>query len=124
LLKYLLIVSGGGLGALARYLVGTTIMARFGGRFPVGTFVINVSGSFLIGLLMTLFTGNLRSDPAWRMFLVVGCLGGYTTFSSFEWELLASVREGGYWIAFLNAIGSLVFGFLAVWLGTRAASLG
>ncbi len=122
MLKYLLIAAGGGLGALVRYLVGTAIMERFGGRFPLGTVVINITGSFLIGVLMTLFTGSLRFDPAWRLFLVVGVLGGYTTFSSFEWETLASFREGGYWIAFLNAFGSVVLGFLAVWLGAMLAS--
>jgi CrcB protein len=121
LLKYILIAAGGGTGALARYLVGTAIMERFGGRFPLGTVLINISGSFLIGLLMTLFTGSLRFDPNLRLFLVVGVLGGYTTFSSFEWETFTSVREGGYWIAFLNVVGSVALGFVAVWIGAMLA---
>ena len=80
---YLVVLAGAGLGGLARYIAGTWIMARYGGRFPLGTFVINVSGSFLIGVLMTLLTERLQPHPQWRLFLVVGILGGYTTFSSF-----------------------------------------
>jgi len=122
LLKLVLVTVGGGAGALARYLIGTAIVERFGGRFPLGTMVINISGSFLIGLLMTLFTSSLRFDPNWRLFLVVGVLGGYTTFSSFEWETFTSVRAGDWWIALANALGSVVAGFFAVWLGALAAS--
>ena len=82
--KYLVILFGGGAGSLARFLVGTAIMNRYTGRFPLGTFAINVSGSFLIGVLMTLLTDRLSPHPNWRLGLVVGFLGGYTTFSNFE----------------------------------------
>lgn len=77
---------GGGTGALARYVAGSAIMARFGGRFPLATLVINVTCSLLIGLPMTLPTERFHLDPRWRMALVIGFPGGYTTFSSFEWE--------------------------------------
>src|SRR5215472_2346965 len=70
--KYLMVLVGGGIGSLARYILGTAISARVGGRFPLGTFVINVTGSFLIGLLMTLFTERLQLHPDWRLLLVVG----------------------------------------------------
>ena len=95
-MKYLLIVLCGGAGSLARYLVGTAVAVRYGSRFPWGTLAVNVTGSFLIGLIMTLLTERVAVSPNWRFALVVGFLGGYTTFSSFEWETFAAVREGAF----------------------------
>jgi CrcB protein len=115
--RYLLILLGGGGGSLARYVAGSAIMTRFGSRFPLGTMAVNVTGSFLIGLLMTLFTERWQPHPNWRLLLVVGFLGGYTTFSSFEWETFSAVREGGFWIGLANVVGSVAFGYAAVWLG-------
>jgi CrcB protein len=120
-LKYLLIVIGGGGGALARYVAASAIMTRFGGKFPMGTLVINVTGSFLIGFLMTMLTERLKVDPAWRLLLVVGFLGGYTTYSSFEWETYSTVRDGGLWTGMLNVVSSVVLGYIAVWLGSILA---
>jgi CrcB protein len=120
-MKYLLILVGGGTGSLARYATGTAITSRFAGRFPVGTMVVNVTGCFLIGLIMTLLTERLQPHPYWRLALVVGFLGGYTTFSSFEWETFSSVREGGFWIGLGNVVGSVVLGYAAVWLGALLA---
>ena len=115
--KYLFVLFGGGAGALARYIVGTEIAQRTGLRFPpLGTMVINITGSFLIGLLMTLLTQRL-ANPNWRLLLVVGFLGGYTTFSSFEYETLQAVESGAMWMGLLNVVGSVVLGYLAVWLG-------
>jgi CrcB protein len=102
---------------MARYALGTWVMARSGGRFPLGTFLINVSGSFLIGLLMPLFSERLPPHPNWRLFLVVGVLGGYTTFSAFEYETLQAVRDGERWMGLLYMTGSVALGYLAVWLG-------
>jgi len=113
----MVVLAGAGLGGLARYVLGTWIMTRYGGRFPLGTFAINISGAFLIGVLMTLFTERLNPHPHWRLFLVVGVLGGYTTFSSFEYEALQSVRDGERWIGLLYVAGSVLLGYLAVWLG-------
>ena len=115
--KYLIVVFGGGVGSLARYIVGTEIARRAGARFPpLGTMVINITGSFLIGLLMALLTQRL-ANPNWRLLLVVGFLGGYTTFSSFEYETLQAVQSGAIWMGMLNVVGSVVLGYLAVWLG-------
>lgn len=113
-------MAGGAAGSLARYAAGTAIMTRFGGSFPLGTLAVNVTGSFLIGLLMTLFTEYLP-HPYWRLLLVVGFLGGYTTFSSFEWETYSAVREGGFWIGALNVAGSVLLGYAAVWVGAALA---
>lgn len=102
---------------MARYVLGAAIAARAGGRFPLGTLVINVTGSFLVGLLMALFTERLQPHPNWRLLLVVGFLGGYTTFSTFEYETFRAVQDGGKWIGLLNVVGSVVLGYIAVWIG-------
>lgn len=120
--KYLVVLSGAGIGGLARYLLGTWIMAKYGGRFPLGTFLINVSGSFFIGVFMTLLTERLQPHPNWRLFLVVGVLGCYTTFSSLEYETLQAFRDGERWMGLLYVSGSVLVGFLAVWLGALAAA--
>ena len=121
MIRYLLVVIGGGTGALARYVAASAIMTRFGGKFPLGTLVINVTGSFLIGFLMTMLTERFKLDPNWRLLLVVGFLGGYTTFSSFEWETYSSVREGGLWTGMLNVVSSVMLGYVAVSLGSMLA---
>jgi CrcB protein len=116
-MKYCLILVAGGIGSLARYLTASVVTARWGAKFPWGTLVVNVTGCFLIGLIVTLLTERFQPHPNWRLTLVVGFLGGYTTFSSFEWETFAVVREGGYWIGLANVVGSVVLGYLAVWTG-------
>lgn len=120
--KYLVVLTGAGLGGLARYVAGTWIMEKYGGRFPLGTFVINVTGSFLIGVLMTLLTERWQPHPNWRLFLVVGVLGGYTTFSSFEYETYQAVRDGAQWIGLLYVLGSVILGYFGVWLGAVLAA--
>src|SRR6478609_5870995 len=112
---------GGGVGSLARYVAGTLITSSFASLFPLGTMVVNVTGSFLIGLLMTLLSERLP-HPHWRLLLVVGFLGGYTTFSSFEWETFSAVRGGGFWIGLANVTGSVTLGYAAVWLGATLAT--
>ncbi len=115
-------IFGAGLGGLVRYVVGAAIMERYGGRFPLGTVVINITGSFLIGFLMTLFTDRLQLHPNWRLLLVTGFLGGYTTFSSFEYETLQAIRSGNPLVAGANVLVSVFVGFVAVWLGALIAS--
>jgi fluoride exporter len=115
--RYLVVLAGAGLGGLARYVAATWIMVKYGGRFPLGTFLINITGCFLIGVLMTLLTERLHPHPNWRLFLVVGVLGGYTTFSSFEYETYQAVRDGARWMGMLYMTGSVVLGYAGVWLG-------
>ena len=119
--KYLVVLSGAGLGGLARYLASTWIIGKYAGRFPLGTFVINLTGSFLIGVLMTLLTERWQPHPNWRLFLVVGVLGGYTTFSSFEYETYQAVRDGARWIGLLYVTSSVLLGYFGVWLGAALA---
>jgi CrcB protein len=119
--KYLVVLAGAGLGGLARYVAITWIISRYNGRFPFGTLIVNVSGSFLVGVLMTVLSRYL-DHPNWRLFLVVGILGGYTTFSSFEYEIYRSVEDGARWSALLYLTGSVVLGYLGVWMGAVLAA--
>lgn len=116
--KCLYVLAGGGVGSLARYLLGRAVVQWFpAGPFVLGTFIVNVSGSFLIGLLMTLMVERLRLAPPWRLVTVVGFLGGYTTFSSFEYDAYLATRSGHAWVALLYLVASVVCGYGAVWLG-------
>ncbi len=116
-MNILLIGIGGFLGAIARYGVALWIGQRWGRSFPFGTFVINISGSFLIGLLMSLFTERFMVNPQWRLLFVVGFLGAYTTFSTFEYETGALLKDGEWLVATLNVVLSVVVGFAALKLG-------
>jgi CrcB protein len=113
----LIIGIGGFLGAITRYGAAVWIGQRWGRSFPLGTFVINVSGSFLIGLLMTLLAERFMVNPQWRLMLVVGFLGAYTTFSTFEYETGALLKDGEWMIALLNVVLSVILGFAALKLG-------
>lgn len=120
-MRYLCVLGGGAVGSLLRYLAGIAIMSRWTGRFPFGTFLINVTGSFAIGVLATLLADV--TNPLWRPLLITGLLGGYTTFSSFEWETLSAARGGAGGIAWLYLAGSVALGYLACWLGVAVAGL-
>lgn len=118
----MLVLAGAGIGGVLRYAAGIWVMQRTGGSFPWGTFLVNLSGSFLIGLIMTLLTERFAPHPNIRLFLVVGVLGGYTTFSSFEYETLQAVRSGERWMGLMYVLGSVVLGYAAVWLGSALAA--
>lgn len=111
----LLVGAGGFLGAIVRFLIGIGLTGRIGSAFPWATFLINVSGSFVLGLFLTLLPGRSLS-PALRLFFAVGFLGAYTTFSTFEFE---SASLGFSWVALANLVGSVVAGYAAVQLGIR-----
>ena len=111
------------LGANARYFVGLWAAERLGTLFPYGTFVVNVTGSFLIGLFLALLADRLLADPAWRLILVTGFCGGYTTFSTYSFEAVGLIRDGAYAMAALYVVGSVGLGLAAVVAGTAAARL-
>lgn len=114
---------GGAVGAITRYMFGLWIAERLGTSFPWGTMVINITGSLLIGLILTVLTDKVVADPAWRLLLVVGFLGGYTTFSSYTFEVLALANAGEWIFALAYVLGSNVIGLLAVVLGAMVAHL-
>jgi len=118
--RYLVVMIGAAAGGLARYAIGTAIMQRFGGRFPLGTLVVNVTGCFLIGVLMTMFADRPAAHPNWRLLLVTGVLGGYTTFSSFGWETYQALRDNAL-AGLANVALSVILGLLAVWCGASLA---
>jgi CrcB protein len=119
--KYFLIAAGGALGSVARYWVGAGIGSRMGTRFPYGTFVINLTACIIIGFSLTYLGRRLELSPAWRYFIPVGFIGAYSTFSTYEWETLSTLRAGAFALAALYALGSLVLGLVATWLGTVLA---
>lgn len=118
MLRTLLIVGTGGfIGSVLRYLVHIFVDKDLSSSFPWGTFVANIAGSFIIGVIFALAEkGNVLSSE-WRIFLAVGICGGFTTFSSFSYNNLTMLREQAYASFFLNAGGSLFFGILAVYAG-------
>ena len=116
--KLLLIGLGGALGSIARYLLGGWIQR---GTIPIETLVINVTGCLAIGFLATLFTGPSALREEYRVAILVGVLGGYTTFSTFGFDTFKLINEHQYWYAALNVLLSNVLGLGAVWLGARLA---
>jgi len=123
LLKYVMVGLGGFVGAIARFWVGVYIANRMGTRFPYGTFVINISGSFIIGLVITVLAERSSLSPNWRYLIPIGFVGAYTTFSTFEFETLRAIQDGQIAIGMLNVFGSVIAGFIAVWLGVITAKL-
>jgi CrcB protein len=117
LLKYLMVGVGGCLGSLLRFWLGSYIGGKMGTRFPYGTFIVNISGSFLIGLVFAFLTARSQWSPYWRYLIAIGFIGGYTTFSSFEFETLRAIQDGQFTIGLLNIVLSVVVGFVMVWLG-------
>lgn len=118
--RILLVAIGGAMGALARYGLGTWIAERWPTIFPLGTFIINVTGSFAIGFLLTFTIERYQLGPEWRLLLVVGFLGAYTTFSAFEYETLKLLEDGRLMTAMLYVVSSVLAGLLAVWAGAAA----
>lgn len=113
---------GGGLGSLARWGVSGWVAERVGQTFPWGTLVVNVTGSFVIGLVAALTEpeGRWLAPASFRQFFMLGVCGGYTTFSSFSLQTLNLAREGEWVHAGANAVFSPVLCLLAVWLGHGA----
>ncbi|MFN0069899.1 MAG: fluoride efflux transporter CrcB [Chloroflexota bacterium] len=119
-MDYLWVGLGGFIGASARHLLGNMILERLGATVPWHTFVINMTGSLLIGALMTLLVERSLVDSAWRPFVIVGFLGGYTTFSSYTFEAIALIERGAWGPALAYTVGSNAIGLLATLAGMTA----
>lgn len=122
MLKIILVLLGGAIGTGCRYGLSSLIFSRIERpTFPYANLIINISGSFAIGLLAELFDGRALVSPTTRAALLTGILGGYTTFSSFSYETFLLIRDGEWFRATLNSMGSVLLGLVAVWLGVRLA---
>lgn len=107
----------GAIGTMARYGLDGMISRRFPGAFPLGTFVINVTGSLLVGFVFTVLTERFMVPPATRSALTIGFLGAYTTFSTLSLETVRLIEDGAHLIAAASALGGLAAGLLAVYVG-------
>lgn len=116
-MRLVLVLLGGGLGSLARYLTGLWLADRLGAAFPWGTLAVNVLGSFLIGLIATLADESGSISPQTRLLLVTGLLGGFTTFSAFSLETWRLLEQNEMGRAALNIAVTLALSFVAVVLG-------
>jgi len=108
---------GGVLGANARYMIAAWAAEKFGSSFPYGTFIINVTGSFALGLFMAFLQDRAFIHPNYRLFFATGFCGAYTTFSTFTYETLRLWQDGSVLLAFSNLLGSVLLGMIGVFVG-------
>lgn len=122
-MKYLAIGAAGFLGALARYLITGMTRSVAGSAFPWGTLVVNISGSFLLGLMYAATAQRAIIDPQWRLVIAVGFIGSYTTFSTFSLETFKLLEAGNWPAATGNILGSLIVSLAAVYSGIALGRL-
>lgn len=118
--KYLFIGLGGFLGSVSRFYLSTIVHRASGMEFPYGTMAVNIIGCFLIGFLITMFQEHFIQNPNVRLFLVIGLLGGFTTFSSFSLDTIEMIKSGHLSGAGLNIALSLAGCLIATWIGIYA----
>lgn len=119
--KYLWIALGGATGAILRYWVGSAVGGKLGIRFPYGTLVVNITACMVLGFSLTYLGERAELNPAWRYLIAVGFIGAYSTFSTYEWETLSTLRSGAFLLAGLYAVGSMLLGLGATWCGAALA---
>ena len=119
----LVVFVGGGIGAAGRYWLSGLAYRFNSGAFPVGTMLVNVLGCFLIGLFMGSMEERFLVTPSLRLFLTIGVLGGFTTFSSFSYESMALFRDGEMLLGLANVGGSVLLCLMATFAGSAAAKL-
>ncbi len=113
----LLVGIGGGVGSIIRYTLSLFISRHVPVSFPLGTFLVNISGCFLIGVFYSLSIKYTGFNPEWRLLLITGICGGYTTFSTFSYDGLILMRQGALLYFMLYVVGSVVLGLLATFAG-------
>lgn len=121
MVRIAVVALGGALGAVARYGVSLLVARFWTADFPLGTFLINVSGSFILGFFATFAAERTALDPLWRLLVATGFVGAYTTFSTFEYETQRLTESGEAALAVANVAASVVAGFIAVQLGVMIA---
>lgn len=123
MLKYFLIGTGGFLGSVLRYWTSVNSYRIFGEKFPYGTFVVNVLGCLLIGFIAEISENRFLINPEIRTFLMIGFLGGYTTFSTFGYETFMLLQDKDYFTALTNIFLSVIVCLASVWIGSIIAKL-
>lgn len=124
MLRVFLVGAGGFFGSILRYAIGGWVHYILDNAwFPYGTLVVNVAGCLLIGFLSGLAENRSVFDPEVRLFLFIGILGGFTTFSSFAYETFSLARDTENLAAVINVFAQLIFGFMGVWFGNTLARL-
>jgi CrcB protein len=108
---------GGGLGSIFRYVISVFVGKHIPIVFPMGTLLVNISGCFLIGVLYSIFARHTDFNTEWRLFMITGICGGYTTFSTFSYDSLVLLKEGSNISFILYVLGSVVIGLLATFAG-------
>jgi fluoride exporter len=120
-MRYLLVALGGALGSVARYALDGLILRLASPYFPSGTFVVNALGCLVFGVIIGIADARSALTPAGRLFLLIGLLGGFTTFSTFTFETFQLVRGGEYARGLLNTAGQVIAGYVTMWAGYVAS---
>jgi CrcB protein len=120
-MRFIIVAIGGAAGAVARYAVTLAVALFWKKEFPLATLLVNVSGSFILGLFAAFAAEKSMIDPAWRLLIATGFIGAYTTFSTFEYETQRLAESGALAWGIVNVLTSVVAGFLAVQLGVMLA---
>ncbi|MFO1388613.1 fluoride efflux transporter CrcB [Cellvibrio sp.] len=119
MMQWLMIAIGGALGSIARYSAVAYLTPLLSYRFPFGTFIVNISGSFLIGAAYVVIIEKAIIPSEWRLFVITGILGGYTTFSAFSLEMLQMWQEGQVALSLVYAVSSVALGLLFAYFGMQ-----
>jgi fluoride exporter len=116
-MSLVVIAIGGALGSVARYLFSMAVLRATGTLFPAGTFAVNVVGCFVFGVIAGAAEQRVQLTPELRLFLLVGVLGGFTTFSSYAFESFGLIRDGQFAAAAVNVVGQVLAGLVGLWAG-------